>query len=91
MRIATLDLTPELFVEFCKASGERGGLARKFVVIENPLPEDAEIVNLTAEPLSAMGALPLLRLTIKSESFEDIEGEPPQLPLVVYKTIYDAS
>lgn len=93
MKIATLDLTPELFVEFCKASGDHGGLARKFVVIENPLPEDAEVVALTAEPLAIMGALPLLRLTIQSDSFDDVdEGTtPPQLPLVVYRTIYDNS
>lgn len=90
-RIATLDLTLELFIEFCKASGERGGLARKLIVLENPLPEDVEVVALTAIPLPIMGALPLLRLTLQSASFDDVgEGEPPQLPLVIYKTIYDA-
>lgn len=87
MRIATLDLTPELFIEFCKASGERGGLARKFIVIENPLPDDTEVVRIRVAPLSYPNTL---QLVLTSESFPNVpEDEPSQLPLVVYKTVYD--
>lgn len=85
MRIATLDLTPELFVEFCKASKQGGGLARRFVVKENPLPDDAEIVRIgLAEPYT-------LRLYIQSQEFAEVpEGQnPPALPNVLYETVYD--
>lgn len=90
MRIATLDLTPELFTEFCKASGSRGGAARMFIVKENALPDDAEVVAVEVVPQRAMGALPCLRLHIKSETFKDIaNGEPfPSLRPVVYETQY---
>jgi hypothetical protein len=91
VKVATLDLSTELFVEFSKASGMRGGLTRSFVVAENPLPDDAEVVAVEAHEVYAMGALPLLRLHIKSESYAEVaEGEtPPELPLVIYRTIYE--
>lgn len=86
MRIATLDLTPELFIEFCKAS--KNGPPRYFKVIENPLPDDAEVVEVRLrDPW-----LPhTLRLVVKSEVFADVpEGAtPPELPLPVYETTYN--
>ena len=89
MKLATLDLSPELFVEFCKASKHGGGMARKFVVKENPLPEDAEIIRIglahdRLEPQT-------LRLYIQSEQFAEVSDGaiPPELPLVLYETVYD--
>lgn len=90
LRIATIDLSPELFIEFCKASSVQGRGARRFVIKENPLPDDAEVVRIglkdTYEPYT-------LRLFIKSEQFAEVPegGTPPELPLVVYQTIYDES
>lgn len=86
MKVATLDLTPELFVEFCKTC--KSGLTRRFIVKENPLPDDAEIVRIG---LNAPYGPYNLRLYISSESFADVpEGStPPELPLVVFETIFD--
>lgn len=89
MKVATLDLTPELFAEFAKASGWRGGMYRRFKVVTNPLPEDAEVV---AVELRDAYLPQTLRLVIKSETFADVpEGAtPPELPLVTFETVYDS-
>lgn len=88
MKIATLDLTPDLFVEFCKASKENGHKPRRFVVKENPLPDDAEVV---AVQLRDPYLPHTLRLVIQSESFADVpEGAtPPELAMVWYETVFD--
>lgn len=88
MRIATLDLTPELFIEFCKASKRGSGLGRRFVVKENPLPDDAEIVRIG---LASLIEPYTLRLYIQSQEFAEVpEGQnPPALPNVLYETVYD--
>lgn len=86
MKVATLDLTPELFIEWCKNA--KDGPPRKLVVKENPLPDDAEIYRVGLSP----GRHPLtLRLFITSESFVDVAGdaEPPELPLVIFSVVYD--
>lgn len=88
MRVATLDLTPELFVEFCKVSGWRGGMYRRFKVVANPLPQDAEVIAIQLRD----AYLPqTLRLVIRSETFAELpEGAiPPELPLVTFETVYD--
>ncbi len=86
MGIATLDLTPDLFIEFCKACGDGGGLGRRFVVRQNALPDDAEVkrVDYMLRPSS-------IRLTIGSAEFEEVsEGvEPLKLPPIVFDTLYD--
>lgn len=85
MRIATLDLTPELFIQFCQVC--KDGPPCQMVVKKNPLPSDAKVVGVITRP----DRFPLiLRLVIESESFADIpEGEPiPELPLVWFETIY---
>lgn len=89
MRVAALDLTPELFVEFCKAGKQGGGLARRFVVKENPLPDDAEIVRVG---LATAFEPHTLRLYIRSELFAEVPDgqDPPELPVVIYETVYDA-
>lgn len=87
MKVATLDLTPELFVEFAKACKVEG-LGRRFVVKKNPLPDDAEIVRISLrDPYEQ----PTLRLVIRSETFADIpEGaNPPEVPDILFETIYD--
>ena len=86
MRVATLDLTPELFVEFSKAC--KGTFARRFTVKQNPLPDDAEIVRIgLRDPYEPH----TLRLFITSEEFEDIpEGAtPPELPMIWFETIHE--
>lgn len=85
MKLATLDLTPDLFVEFCKVC--KSGAARRFIVKKNPLPDDAEIVRIGIAPPSIEPYT--LRLYIQSEEFADVsEGAEPELPLVVFETIY---
>jgi len=86
MKIATLDLTPELFLDFCKMC--KDGPPRQIIVKENALPDDAKVVGV----IVAKDRYPLtLRLVIESDSFVDVpEGElMPELPLVVFETIYD--
>lgn len=87
MKVATLDLTPELFVELCKASKEHNRWPRRFVVKKNPLPDDAKVVEVRLrEPF-----LPhTLRLVISSESFAEVpEGAtPPELPMIWYETVF---
>lgn len=86
MKIATLDLTPELFVEFCRFC--KDGPPRFTVVKENPLPDDAEIIDVRHHPHRWPHRLQLI---VKSASFTDLsEGdEIPELPLVVFETVYD--
>lgn len=86
MRVATLDLTPELFVEFAKAC--KNGPPRRFIVKDNPLPEDAKIIRVR---LSLLHYPETLQLLIESESFEDVAKgtRPPELPQVVFSTQYD--
>lgn len=86
MRLATLDLTPELFVEFCKMA--KDGPPRRCVIRQNPLPDDAQIKGV----ITNTGRWPMtLKLVIESESFTDVaEGDVlPELPLVVFETLYD--
>lgn len=87
-RLATLDLTPELFVEFAKFCKQ--GAPRNIVVRENPLPDDAKIVDIRLKR-----AFPYtLQLVIESESFVAIAMDSivppklPELPLVVFETIF---
>lgn len=86
-KLATLDLTPELFVEFAKFCKQ--GPPRRAIVKENPLPDDAEIVHIRLRPDRYYPNL--LQLVIKSESFEDVPvgSSFPELPLVVFETIFD--
>ena len=86
MRIATLDLTPDLFLEFCKACKQ--GEPRRFIVKENPLPDDVKLVGMRFaddEPLR-------IRLVLTSRTFAEVlKGSiPPPLPNVVFETVYDA-
>lgn len=86
MKLATLDLAPELFVDFCKVC--KIGPARQFIVKENPLPDDAEIVRIG---LARDGMWPqTLRLYIRSESFADVpdDADPPPLPLVIFQVVH---
>ena len=86
MKVATLDLTPDLFIEFSKAC--KDGIPRRFVVKENPLPDDSRIVQ--AVPRS--DCFPTVwRLFIVSESFDEIpDGTvPPALPPILFETIYE--
>lgn len=86
MRLATLDLSAEMFVEFSKAF-KFEGLGRHFRVRDNALPDDAEVVRITFHPYSPS----ILRLVLKSKSFTDVpEGaDPPELPGIICETIYD--
>lgn len=86
-KLAVLDLTPELFVAFAKFCKQ--GAPRMIMVKENPLPDDAEIVQIRLRPDRFYPDL--LQLVVKSESFEDVPiGSPyPELPLVVFETVYD--
>ena len=81
-QIALLDLTPELFIEFCKASKELEGAPRRFKIIENALPDDAEVVAVRHEDNFGH---PLIRLEIASAEFP--EG-CPTLPSPIYQTVY---
>jgi len=86
MKLATLDLAPELFIDFCKLC--KDGPLRQIQVKENPLPDDARVVGV----IVAKDRYPLtLRLVIESDSFADVpEGElMPELPLVVFETVYN--
>lgn len=87
MRVATLDLTPELFLEFAKACTGQG-LTRRFLVKEHPLPDDAKIVDIRLR----YPRRHTLQLLVQSESFAEVpEGEkPPELPLVVFETVFDS-
>lgn len=87
MKLATLDLTSELFLEFSKVCMDGGGLSRRLKVKANPLPDDVRIerVGMAHNP-------PLtLRLYLTSETFAEVPDgiDPPQLPPVVFETIYD--
>lgn len=86
MKIATLDLTPELFVEFCKLC--KNGPSRRYIVKENAPPDDAEVVEVR---LRSPFLPHTLQLVIQSESFADVpEGvEPPELPPIWCETVYD--
>jgi len=81
MRVAVLRITPELFVEFCKACQD--GPLRSFVVTANALPADATVINLRGDP-----NLELIELLIQSETFDELpEGQaPPTLDPVVFRT-----
>jgi hypothetical protein len=85
VKVATLDLSADLFLEFSKAC--KAGPPRRFVVKENALPDDAEIVRVRYYDPDR------LRLFITSESFADVRegGEPPELPPVVFTTQYDGA
>lgn len=87
MKLATLDLTPELFVEFAKACSGVG--SRRFRVKANPLPNDAVIERIGLRPPGVDSHA--LRLFIRSETFADVlEGaEPPELPPVVFETVFE--
>lgn len=78
--IATLDLSPDLFVEFCKAC--KTGPPHRFEVIQNPLPDDTEVVDVEVSAESPF----YLRLVLASTEFP--EGKPA-LPLVILRTVYD--
>lgn len=86
MKIATLDLTPELFVEFCKLC--KSGPSRRYTVKENALPDDAEVVEVR---LRSPFLPHTLQLVIKSESFADVPegGEPPELPPIWFETVFE--
>ena len=81
MKVRSLDITTELLVEFSKTC--KAGPPRRFIVKENPLPDDARIVRM--RQLNDY----TLRLYITSESFTDVAGPILQLPPVVFETIYD--
>lgn len=83
MKQAYLYITPSLFVEFTKASQQHEGKPRRFLVIENPLPDDAEVVKVE----SLFGNI---RLLIESQSFNDVDaGSIPDLPPPIYRTVFD--
>lgn len=85
MRIATLDLAPEIFMEFVQ--GSKDGPPRYFQVKENPLPDDARVVSVSPRTETC----PMIwRLFIESESFADVaEGDvPPELPWITYEVVY---
>jgi len=85
MRVATLDLTPDLFVQFCQVC--KDGPPRYLIVKKNPLPDDAKVVGV----ITRTDRYPLaLCLVIESASFDDVpEGEKmPELPDVWFETIY---
>ena len=85
MGIAILNLTPELFINFCLAS--KDGPPRRFRVKENPLPEDAKVVHVGQSLLAPY----LVQLYVSSETFAEVPlgEEPPALPTVVYETVFD--
>jgi hypothetical protein len=85
MRLATLRLTPDLFIEFAKAC--KDGPPRRFVVKENPLPADATIVRVDVDHVFNPSPF-TLRLVLQSETFDEIaEGEIlPELDPVVFET-----
>lgn len=88
MKLAVLDLTPELFVEFCKSSVK--GEPRRFTVKDNALPDDVEIVRIR---LADDAVWPqTLQLVLRSASFSEVAAgaKPPMLPPVVFETIFDA-
>lgn len=91
MRHATFDLTPELFLEFLRASKD-DARPRRFVVKENPLPNDVEIVSIGLANTEFTDDA-VVRLMLHSEHFADIpEGEsPPPVPRILYETVYDAT
>lgn len=88
MKVATLDLSAELFVEFAKLC--KGGPPRKFIVKENPLPADAKILHVGLANRFVYPPL-TLRLFIQSESFEDVPAGqiPPELPNIAFETLYN--
>lgn len=85
-RLATLDLSPELFVQFCLASQD--GPPRRFLVIENGLPADVKVIDVTLVPLLG-GSSSIIRLLLSSSKFEKVREEPAQLPAPVYKVVFD--
>jgi len=87
MKIAILELSPELFVEFAKAC--KKGPPRRFTVKANALPDDASIVRVGFTGDSQ--GLYTLKLVVQSETFADVpNGEMiPELPAVVFETVND--
>ena len=85
MRIAALDVTAELLVEFVNASQYRGLLPRAFFVKENPLPEDTKVVRVLGTECPGV-----IRLWLESSAFADIPDgqDPPQVPQIIYQTVY---
>lgn len=82
VRIAVLELTPPLFTEFAKFC--KDGPPRYYIVKENALPDDAEIVDVDLKDGRYW------RLFIQSESFADVPRgvEPPVLPPILFDTVY---
>lgn len=85
-RLALLELTAELFVEFAKAC--KDGPPRRLRVKDNALPDDTAIISVEAlwdrPPFT-------LALVLHSETFDEVPvgTRPPTLPAVVFETIYD--
>lgn len=84
-RVATMDVSAILFAEWCKASKSTDLRPRRFTVVDNSLPDDAEVVSLRAEDNG------VIRLLIRSASFDEVPAyqQPPMLPQTIYKTVYD--
>jgi hypothetical protein len=85
VKVATLDLSPDMLMSFMQAS--KSGPPRYFMVKKNPLPDDARIVHVA--PCTEHYPI-VWRLFIESDSFEEVEEGcvPPALPLVVYETVH---
>lgn len=82
MKHAYLYVTPELLVELLKVSKMRDGKPRRFVVEENPLPDDTEVVGVDSSGHC-------LRLLLESETFADVGvGETPDLPPPIYRSVF---
>lgn len=83
-KIAVLPLTADLFLEWSKAC--RDGPPRRFVVKENPLPDDAKIVGV--ELFGNKQDL-ILALVVESESFEDVPADvaPPEVPRIPFEVV----
>lgn len=60
MKIATLDLAPELFIEFCKLC--KNGPSRRYIVKQNALPDDAEVVEVRLRSYATLDHLNLERV-----------------------------
>lgn len=89
MRVALLELTPELFIEFCKAA--KSGPPRRFTVVKDALPDDAEVVGVFAKNDPFRLHFGTVLLQIRSESFADVPegGFMPELPPIHFQTVYD--
>lgn len=88
MRIATLDLTPDLFLDFCKSL--KAGPSRSFKVKENALPDDARVIRVALRETGTIAGA-VWTLFIESEAFNEIgDGViPPSLPQPVLEAVYD--